>query len=75
MARKLQVFDLDTWEYVRALAGHIGAVYAMTIQDNKLLFSGSYDSTIKVNFTFALFFLVSQMETVLASSGLEFGNF
>ncbi|KAL6069542.1 Ribosome assembly protein 4 [Balamuthia mandrillaris] len=44
----IMIFDLGTLVCVRALAGHIGAVYAVCAQDGKRVFSGSYDSTIKV---------------------------
>lgn len=46
--RLTQVFDLDTFECIRALAGHIGAVYAVCVSNQRRVFSGSYDSTIKV---------------------------
>lgn len=45
----MQVFELDTFECVRALAGHIGAVYSVCISNqSRRVFSGSFDSTIKV---------------------------
>jgi len=45
---RAKVFNLDTFECVRALAGHIGAVYAVCVSKQRRVFSGSYDATIKV---------------------------
>jgi len=46
-----QVFDLSSLQRIKELAGHCGAVYAVCTQDGKRVFSGSYDSTIKVSDT------------------------
>lgn len=45
------IWDLRTHEYVRSLAGHSGAVYSLCLdsENGKKLFSGSYDTTIRVH--------------------------
>ncbi|XP_071958318.1 uncharacterized protein [Antedon mediterranea] len=47
--RNIQIFDINTYEHVRALRGHIGMITAFALSPrNRFLLSSSYDGTVKV---------------------------
>lgn len=43
----VNIWDMRSYDFIRALPGHTGAVYSLAVHGNKL-FSGSYDNTIRV---------------------------
>ncbi|XP_033110036.1 E3 ubiquitin-protein ligase TRAF7-like isoform X2 [Anneissia japonica] len=47
--RNIQIFDIKTYEHVRALRGHIGMITALALSPrNRFLLSSSYDGTVKI---------------------------
>lgn len=47
--QNIHVYDVNTYQYVKALVGHIGTVTSLVpATTGKLLFSASYDTTVQV---------------------------
>lgn len=48
--QNIHVYDVNTYQYVKALVGHIGTVTSLVpATTGKLLFSASYDTTVQVH--------------------------
>jgi E3 ubiquitin-protein ligase TRAF7 len=45
----IDVWNCETYDHVRRLEGHMGAVYSLAVCNNtRRFFTGSYDSTLKM---------------------------